>query len=143
MVELKSMYPSVEDRLNFMKGLVRISRADSKITVEEETFFLSAANGLELPGDRILELQVALKDSSVPLPVALSTKKQALFLFKEALQLCHIDGEFTDTERAEVERLGAELSIAPSEIDAIEAWVLEGMDWTKRGNQLLQELEGV
>lgn len=141
MEEIKIIYQSLDDRLNFMKGLVRISRADSKFTSEEESFFINAANSFELPKNSIEELKIALNDKNLQLPVFLSSKKQKLFFFKEALQICYIDGEVTDSERIEINQLGIDLSVNQREIDAIEAWVMEGMDWVKRGSQLLQELE--
>lgn len=142
MNELKVVYPKNEDRVNFMRGLVRVSRADSVITVEEESFFINAAKGLEISESDISSLQIALSNPSQDLPVCMPFKQQSLFLIREALQLCYVDGHFSDTERLEVEKLGVELGIDTQEIDCMESWVLEGMDWVKRGEEMLQELGG-
>lgn len=138
---IQEIYPTLDERVNFMKGLVRVSRADSKITEEEAMFFINAASNLELSETQISFLKSALHDQSMSLPMDKQTKKQSLFLIKEAIQLCFVDGHFSDSERAELGKIGAELSISSDEISSIEMWVREGIEWVKRGDELISILE--
>lgn len=142
MFEIKLIYPSVEERLNFIRGLVRISRADTIITPEEEIFFENAALGLGLERAEVQKIHPALADRTIDVPVKFSTKRQALFFFKEAIQLCYVDKVFSDLERNEVMTLAKELGISSESIDSIEAWVLEGREWISRGEELINFLGG-
>ena len=45
----EQLFQTTEAKMNFVKGLIRISKADGEISPEEQTFFIDAARGLGIP----------------------------------------------------------------------------------------------
>jgi uncharacterized tellurite resistance protein B-like protein len=142
MNDIHTLYSSNEERLNFIKGLVRIARSDNKISPEEEVFFINASQGLALEESQINKLKEAIVDTSILLPVTFPKKEQSIFLLKEAIQLCFIDGRYSDLEKVEVTKLAKELNVSPIAVVELEEWVQEGIAWTQRGDNLLTQLSG-
>lgn len=127
------------DRLNYLKGLIRLSVCNDDISIEEKQFYLEAAANMELDEGDMAELDKCWQ-SSGDFPVTFSSKKVSLFFLQEAVQLCEIDGNYDEIEKREILKVGNELGLSTGEIRKIEAWVREGMEWKKRGEQLLDEL---
>lgn len=142
MSDLQTLYPTNEERLNFIKGLVRVARSDTKITSEEEIFFINASKSVGLEDSQIQDLKQALVDSSILLPLSFSNKEQSVFLLKEAIQLCFIDGHYAESEKEEIYHIAKDIDVPLSAVVALEEWVQEGMKWTQRGDALLMQLSG-
>lgn len=129
------------DKLNYLKGLIRLSVCNDDISVEEKRFFLEAAANMELDEKDMAELDSCWQTTG-DFPVVFSNKKVALFFLQEAVQLCEIDGNYDEIEKQEILKVGNELGLSIKEIRTIEAWVREGMEWKRRGEQLIDELAG-
>lgn len=48
-----------------------------------------------------------------------------------------MDGEYTREEQIEMKRLAKEIGVREEVLDVIEQWVLEGVRWTKKCEELL------
>ena len=142
-MELVQMYVTEEERVNFLKGMVRMARIDGVVEEEERAFFKNLLIALEISADNSAKLENAL-DANMEsaevksfLSVSFTTKKQAIFFLEEAIQLCYIDGIYHDKEKAEIRLLTNELNISTDTLDKVEKWVQEGIAWRTKGESLL------
>ena len=56
----EQLFQTTEAKMNFVKGLIRISKADGEISPEEQTFFIDAARGLGIPENDIAILPAVM-----------------------------------------------------------------------------------
>ena len=70
--------------------------------------------------------------------ITFETRREALYFIREAVQLCHVDQKYTESEQREVYAIAEELGIEKAAVEPIEAWVEEGMAWNARGDALLE-----
>ena len=122
----EQLFQTNEAKMNFVKGLIRISKADGGISPEEQTFFIDAARGLGISED-------------AEIPLAFASRSEVLCFLREALQLCMVDDEYSDAERKEIMELAQAFSIEPERVHALETWVQEGIEWKARGDKLLED----
>ena len=60
-----------------------------------------------------------------------------MFFLVEAVQLCWVNDEYSDAEKREIHQIAKEVGISKEALKAVEDWVYEGMEWNKRGDELL------
>ena len=65
-------------------------------------------------------------------------KKQSLFFLKEAIQLCYCNDDYSVKEKELMAIFGEKLNISKESLDSIEKWALEGYNWSKKGEELLE-----
>ena len=106
---------SKDAKANFIKGLVRMAKADGVIDQLENQYFMSAAYSLGLDQHQISEVEHCTN------PIV-------------------VDNIYDEKERAEVRAIAATMDIPEAVIRTIEDWVTEGMTWKKRGDELLIDL---
>ncbi len=142
-MELTEVYRTEEERIAFLKGIIRLARADKVITDEERVFFKNLATGLAISLENVISLEQVLDadmtdpDVKAYLKISFAEKPQAIFFLENALQLCYLDGTYHEKEQAEIKTLARELGLAESTLDAIDDWVQEGMAWQAKGERLL------
>ena len=56
----EQLFQTTEAKMNFVKGLIRISKADGEISPEEQIFFIDAARGLGIPENDIAILPTVM-----------------------------------------------------------------------------------
>lgn len=127
---------TMEAKTNFIKGLIRLAKADGEIAAGEERYFLSAASELGLDEKSIDEIGRSII-SNAPISIEFLSDLEKLIFFREGIQLCALDESYDVNEKKEVRALAAELDIPEAIIEEIEAWVAEGMEWRHRGDDLL------
>ncbi len=142
-MELTQMYVTEEERVNFLKGMVRMTRIDGVVEEEERVFFKNLLVALTISEENSAKLENALDADMASaevkdfLSVSFTTKKQAIFFLEEAIQLCYIDGVYHEKEQAEIRLLTKELNISSETLDKVEKWVQEGLAWQVKGEELL------
>ena len=136
---MKTIFETKEDKVNYLKGLIRISKCNGLVEPEEMEYFSLVAKGLELDSE-IIENINSLWSSNEVINLAFSTRYIAAFFMQEALQLCIIDGSFDEAEQREIALIGAELGVSESDINRIHAWIMDGMAWKIRGEEMLSEI---
>ena len=134
----EQLFQTNEAKMNFVKGLIRISKADGGISPEEQTFFIDAARGLGISEEDIAMLP-AVMNQDAEIPLAFASRSEVLCFLREALQLCMVDDEYSDAERKEIMELAQAFSIEPERVYALETWVQEGIEWKARGDKLLED----
>ena len=135
MLDLYSILETTESRFNFMKGLIRIAKADGIIATEDIETFNNLGKSMGLNELTMNELH-SIISSDDPCKITFEKKEHKLAFLIEALQLCYIDGHYTDNERTEMNNIAKELNISNTALDEIEKWVIEGMEWSKKVNSL-------
>ena len=130
-----------EDKISYLAGLIRLAKADGIVAPEEKTFFDNAASGLGLSDDDKNMLD-KMWESEDTVKVSFTGMYQAAFFMQEAIQICEIDGEYSDVEKAEMRALGSEIGISEDKIVEIEDWVAEGIRWKKKGQAIVEKIAG-
>jgi hypothetical protein len=90
-----------------------------------------------LPAESQAEVASWLENDQEPDEVHFDTKQQVLFFLREAIQMCYLDGHFSDAERSCLEEISSRSGISQASIAYIEDWVKEGMEWRREGDILL------
>lgn len=116
--------------------LVVLAKSDGQIQEAEEEILAMYADLVEvdpatLRGDAPLEDLVAVFESPASRVIAL----------QELFRLSHLDGWFADNEQSTLLEVGAMMQVPMELLQKIERWVLEGLDWVNRGDDLLDEAE--
>lgn len=136
-MNIREVLKTEESKLNFLRGLIRLSKVDGSIKEEEKLFFSQAAIQLEMKEETIALLE-NYWTSKVKINVEFETKKEGLFFIQQAIQLCEMDGEYGNNEKKEIKILGEELGLLESSVEKIEAWVEDGLKWQALGENLLE-----
>lgn len=135
-MDVNAILSTNEAKVNFLLGLVRVANSDGIQDLKELQFYQQTASVLGLTTEEIERINKAWNNPS-SIEITFETGEQKMFFFVEAIQLCWIDGVYTDPERNEINKLAEELGISSSALNNVEDWVLEGMEWNKRGDSLL------
>lgn len=138
MQDLAKIFSTNDAKYNFILGCARIAGADGNICDEEVDYLTAVAHQMGMGLDKISDVLMSVKRRDGR--VKFKTKFQGLFLIKELLQICYVDGSYTTQERAELYVLAEELGIPRNEVEKLEEWVSDGIEWRNRGEKLLEEL---
>lgn len=136
-MEIKNILTTNEAKYMFIAGLIRLAKADGVIDDNEFTFFQQAAYGIGLDEAAIKPL-TALKDTDLKISIRFNSSQEKMFFLMQAIQLCLIDNTYSDTEKAELNNICAEMGVSQEALNAVEQWAFEGIAWSKRGDALLE-----
>lgn len=135
-MDMYAILQTEDSRFNFLKGLIRIAKSDGIIDDKEQAFYNQAAHAMGLGRENIHMLE-KYKNVDDKINVSFESSKEKMFFLVQVIQLCWIDGEYTDSEKAEIASLAEEIGITRAALEAVENWAYEGIVWNKRGNDLL------
>ena len=127
------------DKINYLKGLIRLVKADGIIADEEVEYINIAAVGMKLDEDSIAKINEGWNYSKKQV-VDFSLKIKPMFFLGEPFQLCEVDGSYDEAEKNEIRNLAEELGISEEKIVAIEKWVQTGIVWRQQGEALIKAL---
>lgn len=136
-MEVNMILKTESSKVNFLKGLIRVAKCDTKREESEVCFFNQAALAMGL-GDEILQEINSAWFEDIPIKIFFETSEEKMFFFIQAIQLCNIDGSYDAVEKAEIRIIANELQISVDAILKVEEWVEEGLAWNKRGDTLLE-----
>lgn len=128
---------SRDAKMNFLKGIVLIARADGSVDLNEKQLFLNAAAGMALEIEDQKEVLGWLNENEVNQNISFGKKRQALFFLREALQMCYVNKSYTESEQALIQSMAEHLGVRKKSLAKITAWAKEGMEWVDRGAGLL------
>ena len=126
------------DKINFLKGLIRMAKSDGMKDDSEIIFYHQAAQALGLSVDDLVQINDAWNSDELHMPLEFTNSKSKMFFFVQAIQLCWMDNAYLDAEKQEIRLIAKELHISEEAINQVEAWVEEGMAWNNRGIALLE-----
>ena len=144
MLNILEILNTQTSRINFIRGLIYLSRAQEisevkkGIEPEERVFLRNAMISLSIPEKEMEELEELIDLDNIDIDLQFNNKKQALFFIREGIQVCYVDGQYTELERDMIYDMGDLLGIGKEKIVEIENWALEGIRWVERGNKLLE-----
>lgn len=135
-MDINEILTTTEAKYSFIAGLIRLAKIDGIVDDKEFIFFQQAAYGIGLDSG-VIEKLSALKESDTEIKIDFRTNKEKLFFLIQAVQLCLIDGSYSDVEKNELRNICAEMGISHDSLVKIENWACEGIAWNKRGEELL------
>lgn len=135
-MDINEILTTAEAKYSFIAGLIRLAKVDGIIDDKEFTFFQQSAYCIGLDSNVVQKLST-LKDSDVKIEIIFKTNKEKLFFLIQAVQLCLIDGDYSNVEKKELRNICTEIGISHRSLCEIENWAYEGIAWNKRGEELL------
>lgn len=147
MENILEILPEEKARLNFIKGLINLSKADEQknglmgINTEELKFLKNAMAALNLSEYSQREMENFVYSKNNIVDISFESKKQSLFFLREGMQICYIEGNYSQAERAMMGKMAENLGVSIETLNEIEEWVQEGISLSMRGEALLS-LEG-
>ncbi len=135
---MKSYMNSIEDKANYLKGLIRIAKADRVIDEEEKQYFKIIEDNLSIPK----ELQESINqgwDTDEKISLKFTSKEVLLFFIQEAIQIAMIDNNYHELEKKEIYKIGNEGDISDEAIAELEKWVKEGIEWRNKGDLIISK----
>lgn len=115
----EQLFTTGNAKMNFVKGLIRISKADGEISPKEQTFFIDAARGLGIPENDIAILPAVMTQTE-EIPLTFASRQEALCFLREALQLCMVDNDYSECEQKEIMKLAKEFGVESERVYALE-----------------------
>jgi hypothetical protein len=137
MTNAKQILDSENAKVNFMKGIINLAKVEG-IDESDIILFDKAMLGLGLSEEVIEVLDQLIQDEDNIVEIEFESKRQALFFLKEGIQLCYVDGHYGLEEKRLIEEKAAKLGVSAESVKKIEAWVLEGIEWSNKGDLLLE-----
>ncbi len=126
-----------KSKLNFLKGIIRLSKCDGIVDEEEKNYIDQVALGFDLSDSSKKELEQCWNmNNSIEIKFETSIEKN--FFLIQCIQLSWIDGNYSEEEQREIRKIAVELGVLEDSIVKIEKWVEEGLEWNKRGEKLLE-----
>lgn len=137
LLRIKDVINTESSRVNYLRGLIRIAECDENKTLAEEGYIYKIA---EIIGASYSEIWQAAEDieNNDEKTLCFSTKQEKALFLIQALYLCWIDDNYSDAEREEITAIGSELGIESEELEKIECWVKQGIEWMEDGAKLLR-----
>ncbi|MBD5503553.1 MAG: hypothetical protein HDR09_07365 [Lachnospiraceae bacterium] len=135
-MDIMEILQTREARINFLKGLIRLAKADGIVDEKEFAFYQQAAISLQLGEEEILTLD-KIKSEEHKIALDFETDREKMFFLIQAVQLCWMDNNYSEAEQKELRTICQEIAISEEALKAVEAWAQEGVEWNKRGETLL------
>lgn len=136
MIELNSILASENDKINYLKAIIRVAKCDSVVTDEEKQYLVAAASLIGLSEEYYKDINSFWYSTDMKLHF--SSPKAAAVTVLQLIQLCWIDGDYSKVEADEISVIAEELGVNRDRVDLMEAWVKEGIEWTNRGDSLIE-----
>ena len=118
--------------------LIHLAKSDGAVEDIENEILEQYADLVEVDLDSLsgeLPLEEILPQFESP------TSK--LIAVQELLRLAHLDGYFYDDEKRSIREVADRLGVPANLLQKADAWVVDGLNWMCRGEELLEEAEEV
>ena len=113
---MKQAFTTHMDKMNYLKGLIRLSKSDGRIDPSEKAYFDYAIGSMQLPEEDVQTLNILWENDEMP-TMEFSTRYDAVFFLQEAVQICAIDGNYDETEHKELRKMAEELRVAEPDLE--------------------------
>ena len=130
---------SENEKIAFVKGLIRLAKVDQRIALEERKFLDEIVVKIGLDSKYIPEFKEILEsnDHLDSIKISFENRKKSILFLREAIQLCKVDGEYHEKEKAEIDKIAEEMGVSANAVKEIENWADRGIQWQKEGFELL------
>jgi hypothetical protein len=132
MINMLDILSTEKSRVNFIKGLVYISKSEETtqgkngINPEEMEALKSAMQTLKIPQEEKVNIEKLINSKDIKLDIEFDNMRQSLFFMREAIQVCYAEGCYCQAEKNMIHEMGQILGISEDKIKEIEDWALEG-----------------
>ena len=121
-----------------MELLISLAKADGKIVELERNVLQDYA---ALLGVSMNDLDGDFELSE--LTPYFESPESRVIAIEELCRLARLDGDFAEDERAAILDVAEAMDISPDLVSRIDEWVLDGLRWVGRGEELIDEAERV
>jgi uncharacterized tellurite resistance protein B-like protein len=137
-MEITNILNTPDSRKSFLAGLIFLAKADNVVDEREVAFFRSVASVLGLNEQDAQEIDALWTTNSCP-PLKFDNMLQKKFFFRDAIQLCHIDGYYSKEEQALIRKFAHDVDIPSNLIDNLEDWAKRGMAWRLEADTFIMD----
>ena len=125
------------DTKSYARILALIAMADGVLKEEEVSLYEQRLGHLLVPPKIRDHYRKFLRHHFDNIDVVKGVDQRTLlFALRDALWMARIDGELHDHERERVLMLGDVAGVSEKKMKVLDAWVKEGIEWMKRGDDL-------
>ena len=128
---------SEDDRVIFLKALVRLAKADGQVDDGEKKFIGELARVFEIPAARAAEIRAAANDDAVIKEV---NRRTAMELVKEMCMRANSDGDLSDRETLLIGRVGQAMGLELEKVEQIGQWVIDRIVWLEEGKIIFEKV---
>ncbi len=130
---------SLEEKLLFLRMIIRLIGKDGKIDDNERSFMKELAKQYQIPKECSTQInQVMSEDALMEQAKNLLNRQKSLYLIKELLTVANSDEDLDDKEIDLVIKVGKALQIEDEKVAEINQLVLDYMSWYDRYKQALE-----
>lgn len=130
-----------DDRVIFLKVLVRLAKADGQIDDGEKSFITELARVFEIPASRAEEIRSAVNDDDVVEEAKkIKNRRVSMELVKEMCMLANSDGDLSDRETLLIGRVGRAMGLELEKIEQIGQWVIDRIVWLEEGKIIFEKV---
>jgi uncharacterized tellurite resistance protein B-like protein len=127
---------TTDEQRAMLELLIHTAKADGKVADIEQQILENYATLVEVDFGE-LDPDAAPEDI-IP---RLSNMVSRAIVLQEMLRLSHLDGLFTERERAAILAIAELMGVPVSIVHKLDQWVVDGLRWVWRGEDLLDEVE--
>ncbi len=130
---------SLNEKLVFLRMIIRLIGKDSRIDDSERTFMKELAKQYQIPREYSAQInQPVSEEDLIAEAKNLLGRKKSLYLIKELLTVANSDDDLDDNEIDFVIRVSKALGIEDEKVAEINQLVLDQMSWLDRYHQALE-----
>lgn len=132
---------SEEDRVTFIKVMLRLARADGTVDEGEKEFIIELAKAFGVPAARAAEIKLMKSDDEiVEESKKIKNRRVAMELIKEMCMLANSDGDLSDRETLLIGRVGQAMGLELEKIEQISQWVIDRIVWLEEGKVIFEKV---
>ena len=131
---------SDNDKLIFVKTLVRLADADGNIDEGEKEFITKLFKAFELSETLAKEIKATTDEEVVKLAANISNRQVAMELIKEMCMLANSDGDLSDREIVFIGKVGLAMNLELEKIEQISQWVIDRIIWLEEGKIIFEKV---
>ncbi len=125
---------TIAQRLMLLELLVAMTKVDGSIATAEGEMLEGYAELMDL----------SLEDVSGDMSIAelapyFDTPESQVTAIQELCRIARLDGDFAESEREAILDVAARMGMPAKLVGKIDEWVVEGMRWVERGDELVRE----
>lgn len=136
LLSIEDVIKTEESRVNYLRGLIRIAECDENKSSAEEGYICKIADIIGASYSEIWQAEQQEENDDSP-KITFETKQEKSLFLIQALYMCWIDNDYSNAEREEIIAIGSDLGIDRKEIETIESWVKQGIEWLSTGAELI------
>lgn len=130
---------SLNEKLVFLRMIIRLIGKDSRIDDSERTFMKELAKQYQIPREYSAQINQSVSEEDLIAEAKnLLGRKKSLYLIKELLTVANSDDDLDDNEIDFVIRVSKALGIEDEKVAEINQLVLDQMSWLDRYHQALE-----